>query len=126
LIRELISQEMTPEERAQVELGEMEARVEQRLAELQTKLAQLTGGELRPGAGDPITGRVLAAVGRRVLAFDPKTNLHPEVRKEVCVADEAGRGYLRSARSERIDGEDWLLVGGRRGDYRLSGRHRND
>lgn len=126
LIRELISQEMSPEQRAKLELGEMEARVEQRLAELQTKLAQLTGGELRPGAGDPITRRVLAVVGKRVLAFDPKTNLHPEVPKEVYDTDEGGLGYLRSVRNERIDGEDWLLVGAQRGAYRINGRIRHD
>ncbi len=126
LIRELIAQDMSPEQRAKLELSDMEARVEERLGELQQKLAHLTGAGLAAGGADPITRRVLAVVGKRVLAFDPKTNLHPEVPKEVYDTEEGGLGYLRSVRSERIDGEDWLLVGAQRGAYRINGQVRHE
>ena len=126
LIRELIEQDMSPEQRAKLKLGEMEARVEGRLVELQQRLAQLTGAELQAGADDPITRRVLAVVGKRVLAFDPKTNLHPEVPKEVYDTEGGALGYLRSVRLERIAGQDWLLAGGQRGVYRIAGDERHE
>ncbi len=118
LIRELIDKDMTDEQRRKMQLGEMEARVEERLAELQQKLAQLGGGGLER-RDDPITRRVLCVVGKRVLAFDPKTNLHPEAPKEVYDAEAGALGYLRSVRFERVAGHDWVLAGAQRGVYRL-------
>ena len=32
---------------------------------------------------DPVTRRIHCVIGKRVLAYDPSTNLHPEVPKEV-------------------------------------------
>lgn len=126
LIRELIEQDMTPEQRAGIKLSEMESRVEERLVELQQRLAQLTGAGLEAGAEDPITRRVLAVVGKRILAFDPKTNLHPEVPKEVYDTEGGALGYLRSVRIERFGGRDWLLAGAQRGVYRISGDERHE
>lgn len=121
LIRELIEKDLTPEQRSAVKLNEMEARVEERLRELQEKLAQLTGAKLRAGPEDPVTRRVVCVVGKRLLAFDPKTNLHPEVPKEVYDTEGGALGYLRSVRNETIDGEDYLLAGAQRGVYKING-----
>ena len=126
LIRELIDKDLTPEQRAGVKVSDMEARVEERLVELQQRLAQLTGEELSARETDPITRRVLCVVGKRVLAFDPKTNLHPEVPKEVYETEDGGLGYLRSVRSEVIDSEDYLLLGAQRGVYRINGAIRHE
>jgi hypothetical protein len=60
-------------------------------------------------------------IGKRVLAFDPKTNLHPEVPKEVHETEKGSLGYLRSVRQERIDGQEQLLLGAQRGVYRMVG-----
>ncbi|MEZ6187051.1 MAG: hypothetical protein R3F62_18830 [Planctomycetota bacterium] len=119
LIRELINKDVTPEQRAAVQVGEMEGKVEGRLRELQQRLAQLTGAELQRDENDPITRRVLAVVGKRVLSFDPKTNLHPEVPKEVYDTEEGNLGYLRSARWETIAGEGYVLAGAQRGVYAI-------
>ena len=126
LIRELIEQDMTPEQRAQLKVSEVEGAVEARLNELQAKLANLTGGELQRGKGDTLTRRILAVVGKRVLAFDPKTNLHPEVPKELYETDEGSLGYLRSVRVETISGEEYLLCGAQRGVYRINGAQRTE
>ena len=119
LIRELINKDLTPEQRAAMQVSEMESKVEERLREMQQRLAQLTGAKLEHHANDPITRRVLAVVGKRVLSFDPKTNLHPEVPKEVYDTEEGNLGYLRSARWETIDGEGYLLAGAQRGIYAI-------
>lgn len=126
LIRELIEQDMTPEQRAQLKVSEVEGAVEARLNELQAKLANLTGGELQRGKGDTLTRRILAVVGKRILAFDPKTNLHPEVPKEVYETEEGSLGYLRSVRVETIGGEEYLLCGAQRGVYRINGTQRTE
>jgi len=126
LIRELIEQDMSPQQRAGVAINDMESRVEERLRELQQKLAQLGSGVLQRGEEDPRTRRVLCVVGKRVLAFDPKTNLHPEVPKEVYDTEEGGLGYLRSVCQERIEGEDFLLMGAQRGVYRVKGSIRTE
>jgi hypothetical protein len=126
LIRELIEKDMTPEQRATLKVSEMEGRVEERLKELQQKLAQLTGAELQRSETDPITKRVVCVVGKRLLAFDPKTNLHPEVPKEVYDTEGGGLGYLRSVRAEIIDGEEYLLAGAQRGVYRINGTIRHE
>lgn len=126
LIRELIEKDMSPEQRAKVKVSEMEDRVEQRLKELQQKLAQLTGAELKGGENDPVTRRVVCVVGKRLLSFDPKTNLHPEVPKEVYDTEGGNLGYLRSVRNETIDGEDYLLAGAQRGVYRINGQIRHE
>jgi hypothetical protein len=120
LIREIIDKDLSPEQRASAQLGDMEARVAGRLAELQQKLAQLSGGGLQANGHDPITRRILCVVGKRVLAFDPKTNLHPEVPKEVHDTEGGTLGYLRSVRTERIDAQDQVLAGAQRGVYRLA------
>jgi len=120
LIRELIEKDATPEQRAAMQVNELESAVEGRLIELQQKLAQLSGAELTRRDDDPITKRILCVVGKRVLAFDPKTNLHPEVPKEVYDTENATLGYLRSVRAEQIEGEEWLLAGAQRGIYRMT------
>lgn len=121
LIRELIEKDMTPEQRATLKVSEMESAVEDRLSELQAKLANLTGGELQRGESDTTTRRVLCVVGKRVLAFDPKTNLHPEVPKEVYDTEDGSLGYLRSVRVETLGGEEYVLCGAQRGIYRING-----
>jgi hypothetical protein len=127
LIRELIEQDMTPEQRAKLKVGEMEARLEERLSELQAKMANLTGsGGLKRAEGDSTTRRVLCVVSKRVLAFDPKTNLHPEVPKEVYDTEDGSLGYLRSVRVEHIDGEEYVLCGAQRGIYRIHGAQRDE
>ncbi|HBP17278.1 MAG TPA: hypothetical protein DEA08_05700 [Planctomycetes bacterium] len=124
LIRELIEQDMTPEQRSQLKVSEMESAIEERLKEMQAKLANLTGSVALSRENDSVTRRVLCVVGKRVLAFDPKTNLHPEVPKEVYDTDEGGLGYLRSVRVETIDGEDYVLCGAQRGIYKVHGSQR--
>ena len=119
LIRELIDKEATDEQKASMQVTEMEDALQARLAEVQAKLSQLSGLAMERNADDPITRRLLCVVGKRVLAFDPKTNLHPEVPKEVYDTETGSLGYLRSARWETIDGEGWLLAGAQRGIYRL-------
>tara|TARA_R110002072_G_scaffold102254_3_gene224981 strand:+ start:798 stop:2681 length:1884 start_codon:yes stop_codon:yes gene_type:complete len=126
LIRELIEKDMTPEQRAGLKVSEMESAVEDRLSELQAKLANLTGGELQRGEKDTTTRRVLCVVGKRVLAFDPKTNLHPEVPKEVYDTEDGSLGYLRSVRVETIGGEEYVLCGAQRGIYRINGDVRTE
>ncbi len=120
LIRELIEKDLTDDQKKKLQLGEMEERVEGRLRELQQKLAQLGGGGLERAGADPITKRILCVVGKRVLAFDPKTNLHPEVPKEVYDTEGGGLGYLRSVRMDRIQGAEWVLAGAQRGCYRMT------
>mgnify|MGYP001411956099 CR=1 FL=1 len=75
---------MTPEQRSQLKVSEMESAIEERLKEMQAKLANLTGSVALSRENDSVTRRVLCVVGKRVLAFDPKTNLPPEVPKEVA------------------------------------------
>lgn len=120
LIRELIEKDLTPDQRANVQLSEMESRVDERLRELQQKMAQLGGGGLTATGQDPITRRILCVIGKRVLSFDPKTNLHPEVPKEVYDTEGGALGYLRSVRTDRIDRTDYVLAGAQRGVYRLT------
>lgn len=120
LIRELIEKDMPPEQRAKVKIEDMEQRVETRLRELQQKMSQLVGGGLEATGQDPITRRVLCVIGKRVLAFDPKTNLHPEVPKEVYDTEGGALGYLRSVRSDRVNGTEYVLAGAQRGVYRLT------
>jgi hypothetical protein len=120
LIQELIEKDLTDDQKKKLKLSEMEEKVEGRLRELQQKLAQLGGGGLERAAGDPITRRILCVVGKRVLAFDPKTNLHPEVPKEVYDTEGGSLGYLRSVRVDRVEGVDWVLAGAQRGAYRLT------
>lgn len=124
LIKELIDKDLTPDQRAHVQLGEMESRVEARLRELQERMAQLVGGGLEATGQDPITRRILCVVGKRVLSFDPKTNLHPEVPKEVYDTEGGALGYLRSVRTDRIDRTDYVLAGAQRGVYRLTAEAR--
>lgn len=126
LIRELIEKDLSPDQRAKLKVSEMEVRVEERLVELQQKLAQLTGAGLEHKDTDPITRRVVCVVGKRLLCFDPKTNLHPEVPKEVHDTEGGGLGYLRSVRNETIDGEDYLLAGAQRGVYKINGHIREE
>ena len=121
LIKELIDKDLTEDQRASMKLGEMEGRVEARLVELQQRLAQLAGLELQRRETDPITRRILCVIGKKVLAYDPKTNLHPEVPKEQHDTEKGALGYLRSVRQDRIDGQDQLLMGAQRGVYRLVG-----
>lgn len=120
LIKELIEKDMTAEQRAKLELGDMEAKVEARLRELQEKMAALGGGKLERSKDDPITRRILCVVGKRVLAFDPKTNNHPEVPKEVYETEGGALGYLRSVRIDKVQGTEWVLAGAQRGAYRVA------
>ena len=120
LIKELIDKDLSPAQRAAMKVSEMENAVEARLIELQQRMAQLTGVQLERRETDPITRRVLCVIGKRVLCFDPKTNLHPEVPKEVHETEKGALGYLRSVRPERVDGQDHLLMGAQRGVYRLA------
>ncbi|MBL4849135.1 MAG: hypothetical protein JKY65_26725 [Planctomycetes bacterium] len=126
LIRELIEKDMTPEQRAKLKVSEMESVVEQRLNELQAKLSNLTGGELQHREGDTTTRRLLCVVGKRILAFDPKTNLHPEVPKEVYDTEDGALGYLRSVRVEMLGAEEYVLCGAQRGIYRINGEVKNE
>lgn len=126
LIKELIDKDLTPEQRAKVQLGEMEGRVESRLRELQERMAQLVGGGLAATGQDPITRRILCVVGKRVLSFDPKTNLHPEVPKEVYDTEGGALGYLRSVRTDRVEKTEYVLAGAQRGVYRLTADTRKE
>lgn len=126
LIKELIDKDLTPEQRAKVQLSEMEGRVESRLRELQERMASLVGGGLSSTGQDPITRRILCVVGKRVLSFDPKTNLHPEVPKEVYDTEGGALGYLRSVRTDRVDRTEYVLAGAQRGVYRLTADARKE
>lgn len=119
LIRELIDKDVSPEQRGKIKLGEIEQRLEERLREYQQQMAALTGAVLEARSKDPVTKRILCVIGKRVLAFDPTTNLHPEVPKEVYDTEDGGLGYLRSVRHQSIDGRDVLFAGAQRGIYRL-------
>lgn len=119
LIKELIEKDMSPEQRRSLKLSEMESKLEERLREMQAKMAALTGEVLESKQDDPKTRRILCVVGKRVLAFDPCTNLHPEVPKEVYDTGRGNLGYLRSVRYQSLRGKDTLLIGAQRGIYRI-------
>jgi hypothetical protein len=119
LIKELIEKDMSPEQRGNIKLGEIEGRLETRLREFQSQMASLTGAVLEAQANDPVTKRILAVVGKRVLSFDPSTNLHPEVPKEVYDTSNGQLGYLRSVRHQLHNGKDLIMIGAQRGVYKL-------
>lgn len=128
LIRELIEKDLTPEQRGALKVSEMEKKVEERLKELQLKLVSLTGGELATDESDPITRRIHCVIGKRVLAFDPSTNLHPEVPKEVYDTELGNLGYLRSVRVQKLAGaaQETMFAGAQRGVYRIEGERRTE
>lgn len=126
LIQELIEKDMSPEQKGQIKLSEIEDRLESRLREYQQQMAALTGAVIEAKSSDPVTKRILAVVGKRVLSFDPSTNLHPEVPKEVYDTGEGKLGYLRSARHQLHKGQDMLLVGAQRGIYQIVGEDQNE
>jgi hypothetical protein len=119
LIKELIEKDMSPEQKGRIKLGEIEQRLEARLREYQHQMASLTGAVLEAQSNDPVTRRILAVVGKRVLSFDPSTNLHPEVPKEVYDTCQGRLGYLRSVRHQLHNGKDLLLIGAQKGIYKL-------
>jgi hypothetical protein len=128
LIKELIEKDMTPEQRGALKVSEMEQKIEARLKEMQLKLAALTGGELATDSEDPVTRRIHCVIGKRVLAFDPSTNLHPEVPKEVYDTETGGLGYLRSVRVQKLQGaeHETVFAGAQRGIYRIEGDKRTE
>lgn len=126
LIRELIEKDMTPEQKGALKLSEMEQKLEGRLKELQLKLASFTGEGLATDDQDPVTRRVLAVIGKRVLAFDPSTNLHPEVPKEVYDTEDGKLGYLRSVRGQKLATADAIVAGAQRGVYRIENDKRTE
>lgn len=126
LIRELIEKDMSPEQKTQLKASEIEQRLEERLREYQHQMEALTGAMAEATADDPVTRRILCVVGKRVLAFDPTTNLHPEVPKEVHDMGEGGLGYLRSVRHQVMNGADVYFMGAQRGIYRVEGEQREE
>lgn len=123
LIKELIEKDMTPEQRGALKVSEMEQKLEARLKEMQLKLASFGAAELGSDESDPITRRVHCVIGKRVLAFDPSTNLHPEVPKEVYDTEDGQLGYLRSVRVQKLGGAsvETVFAGAQRGVYRIEG-----
>lgn len=121
LIKELIEKDMTPEQRGALKVSEMEQKLEARLKEMQLKLASFGVGEMGTDEADPITRRVHCVIGKRVLSFDPSTNLHPEVPKEVYETEDGGLGYLRSVRVQKIGSAtvETVFAGAQRGVYRI-------
>jgi len=119
LIKELIEKDLSPEQKASVTANEIEARLEERLREYQEQVSALTGMAVEARRDDPVVERVLCVVGKRVLAYDPSTNLNPEVAKEVYETADAGLGYLRSVRQQQLDGQSVILMGAQRGIYTL-------
>jgi hypothetical protein len=128
LIRELIEKDMTPEQKGALKLSEMEQKLEDRLKEFQLKVSSFTGAELGRDDEDPVTRRVLCVIGKRVLTFDPSTNLHPEVPKEVYDTEDGKLGYLRSVRGQKLTegGAESVLAGAQRGVYRIDGEKRTE
>jgi hypothetical protein len=121
LIKELIEKDMTPEQRGALKVSEMEQKLEARLKEVQLRLASFGAAELGTDETDPITRRIHCVIGKRVLAFDPSTNLHPEVPKEVEDTEDGKLGYLRSVRVQKIgsSGQETTFAGAQRGVYKI-------
>lgn len=128
LIKELIEKDMTPEQRGALKVSEMEAKLEARLKEMQNKLASFGAAELGTDESDPITRRVHCVIGKRVLAFDPATNLHPEVPKEVFETEDGGLGYLRSVRVQKVGSAtvETVFAGAQRGVYRIEADRKHE
>jgi hypothetical protein len=128
LIKELIEKDMTPEQRGALKVSEMEQKLEARLKEMQLKLASFGAAELTTDETDPITRRVHCVIGKRVLAFDPSTNLHPEVPKEVYDTEDGTLGYLRSVRVQKVSGAatETVFAGAQRGVYRIEGDKKHE
>src|SRR5579883_595138 len=126
LIKELIEKDMTPEQRGALKVSEMEQKLEARLKEVQLRLASFGAAELGTDETDPITRRIHCVIGKRVLAFDPSTNLHPEVPKEVEDTEDGKLGYLRSVRVQKIGGSgvETVFAGAQRGVYKIEGGKR--
>lgn len=123
LIKELIEKDMTPEQRGALKVSEMEQKLEARLKEMQLKLASFGQGEILNDESDPITRRIHCVIGKRVLSFDPSTNLHPEVPKEVYDTEDGQLGYLRAVRVQKVGSAtvESVFAGAQRGVYRVEG-----
>ncbi len=124
LVKKLIERDLPDDEKAALKAREVEEKLTQQLREMQSKLAELSGVELADAQErGPQTRRLLAVVGKKILAFDPKTNLNPEVAKEVHDTEGGTLGYLRSVRFQRLRGQEVILAGAQRGVYWIEEGH---
>ncbi len=123
LIERLVEREMTPEQIRARKVEEIEARFQKQYQALLKAVASR-------GAVDTdalvcsqrmLTRRVLVVLGKQILAFDPTTNLDPDVPKERYDFRNHSLGYLRSIRAYRREGNDELYAGAQRGIYRVIG-----
>jgi hypothetical protein len=68
-------------------------------------------------AGGTRTHRLLAVVGKEVLAFDPTSNLRRDAPREIYDFKHGGLGYVRSARTAVTERGRVLLCGAQYGIY---------
>jgi len=126
LYRYLIQKDMSPEQiQAQSTAGGMNKRMEEAYSKLLQAAEQLASrpskrlAAIRPQAeeGDARTHRVLVASGRRVLAFDPKSNVQADQAREIYDFSSGTLGGIRSVRVRIHDGQKYLVAGARGGVY---------
>ena len=118
----LISNLVTPSRETTGRVSRKLEEMQQQLMEAASKMVQQGSGRfasLRPRAedSDARTHRVLIASGRRVLAFDPKSNVQAEQAREIYDFSAGELGGIRSVRVVRHDGKKYVAAGARGGVY---------
>ncbi len=123
LIERLVEREMSPEQIRARKVEEIEARFEKQYQALLKAVAShgAVDTDALVSCRRMTTRRVLVALGKQILSFDPTTNLDPDVPKERYDFRNRGLGYLRSIRAYRRDDQDELYAGAQRGVYRVVG-----
>ncbi|MBI4576095.1 MAG: hypothetical protein HY722_07530 [Planctomycetes bacterium] len=115
LLEALIEQGMSGEQIEARRRGDFERDVAARLERFQSLLGSALGVDV---AGGPRVRRLLAVVGRSVLAYDPRAGPSASVPRETYRFEDGPLGFLRSVRlARRADGALHLLAGAQGGVY---------
>lgn len=118
LIQRLIERDMTEDQLRARRAEEIERRLEERMNEFSRKMAAIVGAcEAKLADRGMRTRRVLGALGKQILAFDPATNVRREAAKEVYDHERGGLGYLRSVRVIVTRDGRFVAAGAQRGVY---------
>src|SRR5205085_7771691 len=115
-----VERDMTEEQIRAKRNSDAERKLEARINEMSQQLNALAGVRARKVAESGTrTRRVLGAVGKQVLAFDPATNVRREAPKEVYDLEKRSLGYVRSVRVAPTRDGPLVLVGAQRGVYAI-------
>jgi hypothetical protein len=118
LLRELIRRDMTPEQLAVARVEELEQRLEERFEQFSEHVSQRQGERSRRIAeGGTRTRRLLLAVGKQVVAYDPASATEPEAPREAYDLSAGGLGWVRSARAMVTRDGPTVVAGAQLGVY---------